>query len=231
MAGEKNMSDITASVPRLPRINESAPDFEAKSTHGIIRLSNYTSKGKWVVLFSHPADFTPVCTTEFVEFSKRNPEFEKRNVQLIGNSVDSIYSHIAWALNIEKNFGVKVPFPVIADLDQKVARAYGMVHEAVSDTAAVRAVFFIDPKGVIRSLLYYPLSLGRNVDELLRVVDALQTADANGVSTPANWRPGDPVIVPAPITQADAEKRAAGAAGLEVTDWYISKKKLAAAAD
>lgn len=216
---------------RLPRINEPAPDFEAKSTHGVIRLSNYTSKGKWVLLFSHPADFTPVCTTEFVEFSKRNPEFEKRNVQLIGNSIDSVYSHIAWVLNIEKNFGVKVPFPVIADLDQKVARAYGMVHEAVSDTAAVRAVFFIDPKGVIRSLLYYPLSLGRNVDELLRVVDALQTADANAVSTPANWRPGDPVIVPAPVTQADAEKRAAGAAGLEVTDWYLSKKKLAAAAD
>ena len=224
------MSEITETT-RLPRINEPAPDFEAKSTHGMIRLSNYTAKGKWVLLFSHPADFTPVCTTEFVEFSRRNPEFEKRNVQLIGNSIDSVYSHIAWVLNIEKNFGVKVPFPVIADLDQKVARAYGMVHEAVSDTAAVRAVFFIDPKGTIRSLLYYPLSLGRNMDELLRVVDALQTADANGVSTPANWRPGDPVIVPAPITQADAEKRAQGAAGLEVTDWYLSKKKLASAAD
>lgn len=224
------MSEITETT-RLPRINEPAPDFEAKSTHGMIRLSNYTSKGKWVLLFSHPADFTPVCTTEFVEFSKRNPEFEKRNVQLIGNSIDSVYSHIAWVLNIEKNFGVKVPFPVIADLDQKVARAYGMVHEAVSDTAAVRAVFFIDPKGTIRTLLYYPLSLGRNVDELLRVVDALQTADANAVATPANWRPGDPVIVPAPLTQADAEKRAAGAPGLEVTDWYLTKKKLAAAAD
>ena len=224
------MSEITETT-RLPRINEPAPDFEAKSTHGMIRLSNYTSKGKWVLLFSHPADFTPVCTTEFVEFSKRNPEFEKRNVQLIGNSIDSVYSHIAWVLNIEKNFGVKVPFPVIADLDQKVARAYGMVHEAVSDTAAVRAVFFIDPKGTIRTLLYYPLSLGRNVDELLRVVDALQTADANAVATPANWRPGDPVIVPAPLTQADAEQRAAGAPGLEVTDWYLTKKKLAAAAD
>src|SRR5690349_9386236 len=216
---------------RLPRINEPAPQFEAKSTHGVIKLSDYTSKGKWVLLFSHPADFTPVCTTEFVEFSRRFDEFEKRNVQLIGVSIDSIYSHIAWARNIEQNFNVQVKFPVIADLDQKVARAYGMVHEAVSDTAAVRAVFFIDPKGNVRALLYYPLSLGRNVDELLRVVDALQTADANGVSTPANWRPGDPVIVPAPITQADAEKRAAGAAGLEVTDWYISKKKLAAAAD
>ena len=221
-------TDLTTT--KLPRINEPAPDFEAKSTHGPIRLSDYTSKGKWVLLFSHPADFTPVCSTEFIEFSRRYPDFEKRNVQLIGNSIDSVYSHIAWVRNIQQHTGVKVPFPVIADLDQKVARAYGMVHEAVSDTAAVRAVFFIDPKNVIRALLYYPLSLGRNVDELLRVFDALQTTDANGVSTPANWRPGDPVIVPAPLTQADAEKRAASKDGLEVTDWYLSKKKLAAAA-
>jgi len=222
--------EITEIVSRLPRINEPAPDFEAKSTHGMIRLSNYTSKGKWVMLFSHPADFTPVCTTEFIEFARRNPDFEKRNVQLIGNSIDSVYSHIAWVRNIEQHTGIKVPFPVIADLDQKVARAFGMVHEAVSDTAAVRAVFFIDPKGIIRALLYYPLSLGRNVDELLRVFDALQTADANGVATPANWRPGEAVIVPAPLTQADAEKRA-GSKDFEVTDWYLSKKKLAAAAD
>ena len=221
----------TASSPRIPRINEPAPDFQAKSTHGMIRLSDYTSKGKWVLLFSHPADFTPVCTTEFVEFARRNPDFEKRNVQLIGNSIDSVYSHIAWVRNIESNFKVKIPFPVIADLDQKVARAFGMVHEAVSDTAAVRAVFFIDPKHTIRALLYYPLSLGRNVDELLRAVDAMQTADANACATPANWRPGDAVIVPAPITQADAEKRAAGAADMEVTDWYLTRKKLSAAAD
>jgi peroxiredoxin (alkyl hydroperoxide reductase subunit C) len=224
-------SNGTPSVPRIPRINEPAPSFEAKSTHGVIKLSDYTSKGKWVVLFSHPADFTPVCTTEFVEFARRAPEFEKRNTQLVGNSVDSVYSHIAWVRSIEQSHNVKITFPVIADLDQKVAKAFGMVHEAVSDTAAVRAVFFIDPKGVVRALLYYPLSLGRNVDELLRVVDALQTAEANACSTPVNWRPGEPVIVPAPVTQADAEKRAAGAPGLEVTDWYLSRKKLGAAAD
>jgi len=151
----------TEPVARIPRINEAAPDFQAKSTHGMIKLSDYTSKGKWVLLFSHPADFTPVCTTEFVEFARRAPEFEKRNVQLIGNSIDSVYSHIAWIRNIEQNFKVKVTFPVIADLDQKVARSFGMVHEAVSDTATVRAVFVIDPKNVIRALLYYPLSLGR----------------------------------------------------------------------
>ena len=220
------MSTETATPARLPRINEAAPDFHAKSTHGMIRLSDYTSKGKWVLLFSHPADFTPVCTTEFVEFARAEQEFQKRNVQLIGNSIDSVYSHIAWVRNIEDKFGVKVWFPVIADLDQKVASAFGMVHEAVSDTAAVRAVFFIDPKGVVRALLYYPLSLGRNIAEILRVFDGLQTADANACATPANWQPGEAVIVPAPITQPDAEKRAAGGDGLEIKDWYFARKKL-----
>jgi peroxiredoxin (alkyl hydroperoxide reductase subunit C) len=216
-----------ATTARLPRINEAAPDFHAKSTHGMIRLSDYTSKGKWVLLFSHPADFTPVCTTEFVEFARAEQEFQKRNVQLIGNSIDSVYSHIAWVRNIEEKFGVKVWFPVIADLDQKVAHAFGMVHEAVSDTAAVRAVFFIDPKGMVRALLYYPLSLGRNIGEILRVFDALQTADSNACATPANWQPGEAVIVPPPITQPDAEKRAAGGDGMEIKDWYFAKKKLA----
>ena len=216
---------------RIPRINEPAPEINAKSTHGQIKLSDYTSKGKWVMLFSHPADFTPVCTTEFVEFGRRHADFERLNVQLVGVAVDSIYAHIAWVRNIEENFKVRIPFPVIADLDQKVAQAFGMVHEAVSDTAAVRAVFFIDPKNTIRALLYYPLNLGRNVDELLRVFEALQTADQNSVALPANWRPGDAVIVPAPLTQADAEKRAASnGAGVEVTDWYFTKKKLASAA-
>lgn len=233
---EKLMStDISsannAPVTRIPRINEPAPAFEAKSTQGMIKLSDYAAKGKWVLLFSHPADFTPVCTTEFVEFARHAPEFEKRNVQLIGNSIDSVYSHIAWVRSIEQLHNVKITFPVIADLDQKVAKSFGMVHEAVSDTAAVRAVFFIDPKGIIRALLYYPLSLGRNIDELLRAIDALQTADANACATPANWRPGEPVIVPAPATQADAEKRAAGAPGLEVADWYLTRKRLGAAAD
>jgi peroxiredoxin (alkyl hydroperoxide reductase subunit C) len=224
------MSSELQNVTRLPRINEPAPQFEAKSTHGVIRLTDYTSKGKWVLLFSHPADFTPVCTTEFVEFARNHDAFEKRNVQLIGVSIDSIYSHIAWARNIEQNFGVKIKFPVIADLDQKVARSFGMVHEAVSDTATVRALFFIDPKGSIRALLYYPLSLGRNIEEVLRVFDALQTAEANACATPANWRPGEPVIVPAPLTQADAEARVASSNGYDVKDWYFSKKKLAEAA-
>ena len=219
------------SEAKMPRINEVAPDFEAKTTQGVIKLSDITSKGKWVVLFSHPADFTPVCTTEFIEFSKRHDDFVRRNAQLLGSSVDSVYSHIAWVRNIEHNFGVKVPFPVIADLDQKVARAFGMVHEAVSDTATIRAVFIIDPRNVIRAMIYYPMSLGRNVDEILRIVEALQTADANACSTPANWQPGESVIVPAPVTQADAEKRVAAGAEFEVSDWYLSKKKLAPTAN
>jgi peroxiredoxin (alkyl hydroperoxide reductase subunit C) len=224
-------TETTTTTTRIPRINEPAPEIHAKSTHGMIRLSDYTSKGKWVMLFSHPADFTPVCTTEFVEFARRYQDFERLNVQPVGVSVDSIYAHIAWVRNIEQNFKVNVRFPVIADLDQKVAQAFGMVHEAVSDTAAVRAVFFIDPKNNVRALLYYPLNLGRNVDELLRVFEALQTAEQNACALPANWKPGDAVIVPAPLTQADAEKRAASNGnGQEVTDWYFTKKKLAAAA-
>lgn len=227
----KSTEVVTIDLPRMPRINDPAPDFEVWSTHGVIRLSDYTSKGKWVILFSHPADFTPVCTTEFIEFARHSPEFEQRNVQLIGCSVDSVYSHIAWIRNIEQMYKVKITFPLIADLDQKVARLFGMVQEAVSDTATVRALFFIDPKQNIRALLYYPISCGRNIDELLRVVDALQTSDANAVSTPANWRPGEPVILSAPVTQADAEKRASGEEGLEVTDWYLARKNLEHAAD
>ncbi len=210
---------------RLPKINEPAPDFEAKSTHGLIHLRDYTGKGKWVMLFSHPADFTPVCTTEFVEFSKAYSQFENLNVQLIGNSVDSVYSHIAWVRNIEDTFGVKVPFPVIADLDQRVARAYGMVHEAANDTATVRAVFFIDPKNTIRAVIYYPMSLGRSVPELLRIAEALQTADANACATPANWKPGEPVVISPPGTQADAEKRV-NAKEFDVKQWYLSTRKL-----
>jgi peroxiredoxin (alkyl hydroperoxide reductase subunit C) len=221
------MSELRAET-RIPRILDPAPNFEAKSTHGLIRLDQYTSSGKWVMLFSHPSDFTPVCSTEFLEFARRNAEFEALNVQLIGVSIDSVYSHIAWLRDLEQLGGVKITFPLVADLDQRVSQAYGMVHEAVSDTATVRAVFFIDPKGSIRAMLYYPMQLGRNVDELLRIAQGLQTADANGVSCPANWRVGEPVIVPAPATLADAEKRSeAGDAELNVQSWYLSKKTLA----
>jgi peroxiredoxin (alkyl hydroperoxide reductase subunit C) len=212
---------------RIPRILELAPDFEAKSTLGVIRLSDYTTKGKWVMLFSHPSDFTPVCSTEFIEFARRQADWNRLNVQLIGVSIDSLQSHIAWILDLERITGVKIEFPLVVDLDQRVSQLYGLVHEAVSDTATVRAVFFIDPKGLVRGLLYYPMQLGRNVDELLRVFEALQTADANGVSCPANWRPGDAVVVPAPATKADAEKRAAGVSGMDVKSWYLSTKELA----
>jgi peroxiredoxin (alkyl hydroperoxide reductase subunit C) len=214
----------TASVEPRIELNGPAPDFEANTTHGPIRLSTW-NPGKWVILFSHPADFTPVCTTEFVEFAKIADALEKKNVALIGNSIDSIYSHIAWTRNIEQHFSVKIPFPVIADLDQKVARLYGMVHTPSSVTATVRCVFFIDPKRVVRAMIYYPLNVGRNFDEIVRVVDALQTVDTNPVACPANWKPGDEVIVPAPMTAKAAEERV-GNKELKVTDWYLSKKKI-----
>lgn len=217
-------TEATATEPARLELNGPAPDFEANTTHGPIKLSTW-QKDKWVILFSHPADFTPVCTTEFIEFAKLHDELAKRNVAVIGNSIDSIYSHIAWTRNIEDKFGVRIPFPVIADLDQKVARLYGMVHTPSSNTAAVRCVFFIDPKRTLRAMIYYPLNVGRSFDEILRVVDALLTVDANGVACPANWQPGQPVIVPAPTTAAAAAERAASK-DLQVTDWYFSKKQL-----
>jgi peroxiredoxin (alkyl hydroperoxide reductase subunit C) len=206
----------------MPRINDPAPLFECNSTHGPLKLADF--KGKWVVLFSHPADFTPVCTTEFVEFAKRSEEWAKRNVQLMGLSVDGLYSHIAWVRNIEQNFGVKVGFPVITDIDKKVASLYGMIHPQASETATVRTVFFIDPKQTIRALIYYPMNVGRNMDEVVRVLDALLTADANACACPANWQPGDPVIVPPPRTMKDAEARLNE--GYETKDWYFATKKL-----
>ncbi len=216
-------STVSAEIPRL-ELNGPAPDFEANTTHGPLKLSQW-GQGKWVILFSHPADFTPVCTTEFVEFGKMFDEFSKRNVMLIGNSIDSVYSHIAWTRNIEQNFGVKIPFPVIADLDQKVAQLYGMVHKASAATATVRCVFFIDPKRTLRAMIYYPLNVGRNFDEILRVVDALQAADKYGVACPANWTPGKEVIVPPPVTSQSADERAKSKE-FQVKDWYFSTKKI-----
>ena len=200
------------------------PDFEAVTTHGPIRLSEW-NKDKWVILFSHPADFTPVCTTEFMAFAKLEEELTKRNVALLGNSIDSIYSHIAWVRNIKDNWGVDINFPIIADLDMNVAKLYGMLHEASAATAAVRAVFFIDSERKLRAMIYYPLNVGRNFDEVLRVVDALQTADQHGVACPADWRPGDKVIIPPPATVSQASERVDDKS-LEVTDWYFSKKQL-----
>jgi peroxiredoxin (alkyl hydroperoxide reductase subunit C) len=209
-------------APAMPRLNEPAPAFDAKTTHGPKKLSDY--QGKWLVLFSHPADFTPVCTTEFVAFSKNHARFQALNCELLGLSIDSNFAHIAWARSIEEKFGVKVPFPIIEDLSMKVAHAYGMIQPGASDTSAVRATFFIDPESKLRAMVYYPMSNGRSVEEFLRLLEALQTSDKHGVATPEAWKPGDKVIVPPPQTQAAAERRKDE--GYDYTDWYFSKKEL-----
>jgi len=206
----------------MPRLGLPAPAFEAETTHGTIRLEDF--KGSWLILFSHPADFTPVCTTEFVAFAEIAPELKKRNVQLLGLSIDSTFSHIAWVRNIEQNFGVKIPFPIIADLNKQVANLYGMIMPGESKTETSRCVFVIDPNSILRAMIYYPLTTGRNMQEILRLIDALQTTDKHGVATPANWRPGDKVIVPPPKTTEAAEERMK--AGYETKDWYFSKKAL-----
>ncbi|MCA9550846.1 MAG: peroxiredoxin [Myxococcales bacterium] len=216
------MDANVAQSPSLPRIGEPAPHFEAETTHGTLRLSDF--EGSWLILFSHPADFTPVCTTEFIAFAEIAPELSKRNVQLLGLSIDSTYSHIAWVRTIKEKFGVDIPFPIIADLNKEVATAYGMLMPGESKTETSRAVFVIDDKGVVRAMIYYPLTTGRNMDEILRLVDALQTSDEHGVATPAGWRPGDKVIVPPPRTVEDAEARMA--AGYECQDWFFCKRAL-----
>ncbi|TFG29269.1 peroxiredoxin [Candidatus Thorarchaeota archaeon] len=213
----------TKTERRMLLIGEDAPDFEAVTTDGPIKFSEW-AKGHWVILFSHPADFTPVCTTEFMAFADIYPELKERGVKLIGLSIDSIYSHISWLRTIKEKLGKEIPFPVIEDLSMDVASKYGMVHPSQSATAAVRAVFFIDPNFKLRALVYYPLSTGRNMAEFLRVIDAFQTSDKHGVATPANWQPGDDVIVPPPKTAAAAEKRMSE--GYDCTDWFFCKKKL-----
>ncbi len=217
---EEKMEEIEER--RLPRLGEKAPEFEAMTTQGKLKLSDF--KGSWLILFSHPADFTPVCTTEFIGFAEVYEELQKRNVQLLGLSVDSVSSHIAWIRNIEEKLGVKIPFPVIADLDKKISQLYGMIMPGESKTETSRCVFVIDSDGNLRAMIYYPLTTGRNMDEILRLVDALQTTDEHHVATPANWRPGEDVIVPPPSTQEAAEERLKE--GFECKDWYFCKKKL-----
>ena len=206
----------------FPRLNEPAPPFSARTTHGDRKLEDY--RGKWLILFSHPADFTPVCTTEFMAFAKAAPTFSSMGCELLGLSIDSLFSHLAWTRNIKEKFNVDIPFPIIEDLKMEVARAYGMVHPGAGDTSAVRATFFIDPNGVLRAMVYYPMSNGRSIDEFVRLLQALQTSDANGVATPENWCPGKPVIVPPPKTAEAADKRASE--GYNTVDWYFSTKNL-----
>lgn len=213
--------NIQANV--MPRIGDNAPDFEAISTVGKIKLSEY-AKGNWVILFSHPADFTPVCTTELTGFAMEEENFKILNTKLIGVSVDSIHSHIAWVSNVNKNMGVMMRFPLIADSDMKVAKLYGMIQPGESETAAVRAVFFIDPNMKIRLIMYYPLNVGRNMAEIKRVLKALQTVDTHKVACPLNWNEGDKVIIPAPKTIEDLEIREKS--DLEMIDFYLAKKSI-----
>lgn len=206
----------------FPRLNEAAPYFQAKTTHGDRSLADY--KGKWLILFSHPADFTPVCTTEFIGFQKHADTFRSMNCELLGLSIDSLFSHLAWTQSIKENFGVEISFPIIEDIKMDVARAYGMVHPGAADTQAVRATFFIDPEGVLRAMVYYPMSNGRSIEEFLRLLQAMQTSDANKVATPEGWTPGCDVIVPPPKTADELAKRAGE--GYNTVAWYYSTKSL-----
>lgn len=216
---------IENGVTQMPRIGDQAPDFEALTTTGKIKFSEF-AQGKWIVMFSHPADFTPVCTTEMSGFATRKGEFDALNTELIGLSIDSIHAHLGWVDNVRKNTGVYFNFPIIADLDMKVSKLYGMLQPNESETAAVRAVFFIDPEKKVRLIMYYPLNVGRNMDEILRALEALQTSDQYKVAMPLDWKKGDKVIVPPPKTLEEMDARLADDS-IEKIDFYLAKKELA----
>ena len=216
------MENIAEETVTFPQLNKPAPDFQAKTTHGVKKLADY--KGKWLILFSHPADFTPVCTTEFMAFAKHYEEFQAAGADLLGLSIDSLFSHVAWVRNIKDKFGVDIQFPIIEDLSMTVAKAYGMIHPGAADTSAVRATFIIDPEGILRAMVYYPMTNGRSIPEFLRVLKALQTSDEHKVATPEGWQPREKVIVPPPQDADAAEARINE--GYEYTDWYFSKKEL-----
>ncbi|WP_455543019.1 peroxiredoxin, partial [Intestinibacter sp.] len=207
-------------MPCLPNLGSKAPDFTVNTTFGPINLSDYT--GKWVVLFSHPGDFTPVCTTEFICFAKYYNEFKNRNTQLIGLSVDSNASHLAWVYNICQLTGIEIPFPIIDDSKMEIAKLYGMISEPMSSTSTVRAVFIIDDKQILRTILYYPMTTGRNIFEIIRILDALQKSDCENIVTPANWLPGNPVIEPPPKNYKDLKKRIKNCdKKYSCLDWYL----------
>ncbi|MBQ6899289.1 MAG: peroxiredoxin [Firmicutes bacterium] len=221
---------MTDTANRLPLIGDRAPEFRALTTNGTINFPE-DYKGKWVLFFSHPSDFTPVCTTEFMTLASMQEEFRAMNVELLGLSVDSLYSHIAWIRTIESMKwkgmeNVKIDFPVIADLNTKVSTQYGMLQPNVSSTQAVRAVFVIDPEGIIRSIIYYPLTTGRNFNEIRRMILALQKSDQTHCSTPANWQPGDDLIISTPVTAADAESAMNSENDDEYAlDWFLRFRK------
>jgi peroxiredoxin (alkyl hydroperoxide reductase subunit C) len=215
---------MTESITGIPRIGDIAPDFSANTTEGPIKFSEWQGD-KWVILFSHPADFTPVCSTELAEFARRRKEFDELGTKLIGLSIDSIHSHLAWRENLKKVLDADINYPIIADLDMKVAQRYGLLHPNESQTATVRAVFVIDPKQTVRAIIYYPLNVGRNIDEVVRLVDALQMTDKHSVAAPVNWKPGDKVIVPPPKSVKDVEERKSHKE-YEQIDFYLNKKSL-----
>ncbi len=224
------MENQTGNVS-MPRIGDLAPAFKAVTTQGEISFpGDYI--GSWVILFSHPADFTPVCTSEFMTFASMEGKFSQAGCKLVGLSVDGLYSHIAWLRSVKEKIeykgmkNVEVKFPLIEDITMEVAHKYGMIQPGESSTKAVRAVFFIDPSGVIRAIIYYPLSLGRNFDELYRVLIGLKTADAFSVATPADWRPGDEVIVPPAGSCGVAKDRMEGKEEMTCHDWYFCTKKI-----
>lgn len=218
-AGTKNG---TATATHMPRIGDAAPDFTAQTTTGEITFSKWRGD-KWTILFSHPADFTPVCSTELTELGRRNDEFTKLNAQLIAISIDSIHSHLAWVENMAEKLHHRLPYPIIADSTRAVAEKYGMIHPGESATVTVRALFYIDPKGIIRAIIYYPLNVGRNIDEVKRVLEALQHSDKNSVACPVNWKPGDKSIVPPPKTAAEVQDRLTNP-NYEKIDFYLCKK-------
>lgn len=206
------------------RIGMEMPDFEAITTQGPINFKEF-KKDKWCVFFSHPGDFTPVCTTEFIAFSRACQYFDERNTCLLGLSVDSNASHLAWLYNIYQNTGIKIPFPVIADRDASIARKFGMISPEVDNTKTVRNVYIIDENDIIRAILIYPLTIGRSIPEILRIIDALQTVDSDNVVTPANWLPGNPVIVPPPQTIEELYNRVSNPCDLNCMDWYLCFKQ------
>lgn len=223
---ENNVQEVVS----LPRIGDRAPEFTATTTQGEINFPK-DYEGKWVILFSHPADFTPVCTSEFMTFATMQDQFKDANCDLVGLSVDGLYSHIAWLRTIKEKIeykgmkDVEVTFPLIEDITMNVAKKYGMIQPNEDTTKAVRAVFFIDPKGIVRSMIYYPLSLGRNFDELYRALIAMQTADEFGVATPADWRPGDDVII-GPAGSCGTAKDRMEDSEIDCKDWFFCTKKL-----
>jgi len=210
------MDDEIAAAAGPLRPGVPAPEFSARTTLGERRLADF--RGRWLVFFSHPADFTPVCTSEFVALARAAPRFAEHDCDLLGLSVDSLFAHLAWILAIEDAFGVKVSFPVVEDPSMAIARAYGMTAPDAADSASVRATFFIDPKGVIRAITWYPMTNGRSVEEMLRLLAALQETDRTGASTPEGWRPGAATVEPAPLTLEDARARAAGG------PWFLKER-------